>query len=600
MGREPYTRLVAWLSQAEGKNLEVIVVLDELAQSASPEFLATVKGLESSKFKVLKGKFGSPGSARNFGLDAASGEWIAFWDSDDLPNLENFIQMVELAELNLCEVSVGSFTWRSEGNLRELQTYINPKTVSQLINSVGRTPGIWRFAIRRNLLSQKFSNLQMAEDQEFLLANKYLSRKVFISSENVYEYFTGGNHHQTSLAANFRDLELALKLTYGHFSKAESGASRNLAALFWFQQFGSNLKYGTRLNRIKIFGLGVRQFIFSGFYFKKLVVLASLNTATKLKWRKNAYKVVVPLTGGLGNQLFQLSAAIAIADGARVGLDSSIGAPRLNQLGKPEISTFELPENVEFLPQKKRSKLIMKSSGYLLRMGVSPRKFENFSLYQVTLNLLWNILISLSYKKITICTAGKGVGYFPLRQRRFRQFIYGYFQSFVWPEISREKLQSIQLLNNSSQIKKYRELAQVESPLIVHIRLGDYKLESSFGIPSKNYYLEAISSLWSYGDYKKIWVFSDEPDLAIEYLPESFQSEIRWIPELDSSPSHTLEAMRVGAGYVIGNSTFSWWGAFLAYNSKVRVIAPRPWFRFGESPQALIPPGWKQIDAFKD
>ena len=87
MGREPYTRLFAWLSQSAEHNLEVIVVIDELSGEATPEFLNEIGKYTSETFVVLKGKFGSPGGARNLGLKSARGDWVAFWDSDDAPNI---------------------------------------------------------------------------------------------------------------------------------------------------------------------------------------------------------------------------------------------------------------------------------------------------------------------------------------------------------------------------------------------------------------------------------------------------------------------------------------------------------------------------------
>ena len=600
MGREPYTRLFAWLSRSAEHNLEVIVVLDEFFEEATTDFLNQIGIHKSDALVVLKGRFGSPGGARNYGLKSAQGEWVAFWDSDDAPDVLRFLKMVDQAQSKQCEVAVGSFTWRSEINPQEFKSYINPGTIDQLIQSIGRTPGIWRFAMKRKNLVRPFSNLQMAEDQEFLLANKYLSYKVFISTEEVYEYFTGSRMHQTSSPANFKDLRCALKLTYQHFINASDAKSRKLASLFWLQQIGSNFKYGLGLNRVKTLTVGVRQILFSRYEFKRLISSNVTDLIRNRQSRREDYKVIVPLTGGLGNQLFQLSAALSLADGAKVGLDSNIGAPRVNARGEAEIASFELPQNVSFLPISGQSKLVKKASGYLLRVGVSPKKFESFAIYRSIFSILWNTVTVLTMKRIMITTAGTGVGHFPLKKRNLKQLIYGYFQSYIWPEQSLDKLRRIKPLNESDELTKYRALAEVESPLIVHIRLGDYNLENNFGIPNKRYYSEAISELWGKGECKKIWVFSDEPEAAAAHLPQQYLSEIRWIPEIDSSAAQTLETMRLGVGYVIGNSTFSWWGAFLAYNSKVQVIAPRPWFKFGDSPQALIPPGWKQIDAFKD
>lgn len=600
MGREPYTKLFSWLPTVAGRDLEVIVVLDAFAHSVSPKFLGAINNLESSQLKVIQGSFGSPGKARNFGLAHATGTWVTFWDSDDLPNIDAFLEMVAQAHSQKFEVAVGSFTWHSDTEPREAKTFINPENINELISSIGRTPGIWRFAAKRELIEAPFSTLQMAEDQDFLLANKFLSRKVFISTENVYEYFTGSGIHQTSSPENFKDLRIALQLTYRHFTNASDKRIRELSAAFWFQQFGSNLKYGSGLSRVKTLLIGVRRLIISPPSFKKSIVSIILSRLSTSGPGKEDYKVIVPLTGGLGNQLFQLSAALALADGAKVGLDTSIGAPRVNANGDPEIASFKLPRNVVFLPTTKRSKLIKKASGYMLRIGVSPKKFESFSLYRRIFNLLWNILMVLNLKKFIMTTSGQGVGYFQMKKLKFKQFIYGYFQSYIWPEQSLEQLRQIHPVNQSPILEQYRALAKVELPLIVHIRLGDYKLENNFGIPSKRYYSEALSQLWELDEYKKIWVFSDEPDAAAQYLPLKYLSSIRWMPEIENSAALTLETMRLGTGYVIGNSTFSWWGAFLAYNSNVQVIAPRPWFKFGESPQALIPPGWKQVDAFKN
>jgi glycosyltransferase involved in cell wall biosynthesis len=600
MGREPYSRLFKWLPEIVLHDIEIILVLDEYYSLAEQNFLREINTYRSSKFTILQGKFGSPGGARNAGLQHATGKWVAFWDSDDTPSVTLFIQMINHAELEQSEVAIGSFKWRSDENSDEVNLFTNPLEVKDLITSVGITPGIWRFAILKNLIIHPFSHLRMAEDQDFILSNNLISRKLSISTDYVYEYFSGGANHQTSVPANFSDLHMALNFTYKNFYKLRGERSRQLATLFWVQQFGSNLKHGKNLTRVKIVLFAIRQFIFSNIAFKKLTISNFVRLLLFKRALTKTAKVIVALTGGLGNQLFQLSAALAIAEGAKVTLDSRIGAPRSNSEGKPDIASFELPKNVQFSNTNIRNKLIKKSSGYMLRMGVSPKKYEESCIYQNLFRFTWNLLMILSFRKILFSSAGVGVGYFPLKKLKTNQFIYGYFQSYKWPEKSFEQLRSIKPLVDSTDTLRYKELAQIEAPLVVHIRLGDYKLEKSFGIPNKNYYNEAISRLWETNEYKKIWVFSDEPEEASDFLPQKHLKNIRWIPEINSSPAHTLETMRFGHGFVIGNSTFSWWGAYLAYNSEARVVAPSPWFKLGESPQALIPPRWDQIDAFKD
>ena len=98
MGREPYDKFFSWLPLVAQQNLEVVVILDEFSQQVSPGFLTKIDACKSPSLLVLRGQFGSPGLARNHGLDKVSGRWIAFWDSDDLPNPSSFIEMIEQAQ----------------------------------------------------------------------------------------------------------------------------------------------------------------------------------------------------------------------------------------------------------------------------------------------------------------------------------------------------------------------------------------------------------------------------------------------------------------------------------------------------------------------
>ena len=309
---------------------------------------------------------------------------------------------------------------------------------------------------------------------------------------------------------------------------------------------------------------------------------------------KKPRETIISLTGGLGNQLFQLAVGLSVADGGNLSLEWSLGKPRLNQANLPEIASFRLPENVSLDRGRESNWLVGKSTGYMLRMGFDPKGLEKREAVFSIFRWLGSIVISIYLRSFRKISPARKHGYHLLSSGMTGNFIVGYFQTYKWAAKSDvlKKLQNLEISDVSRELFELRKLSVVESPLIVHIRLGDYKNEDSFGVLPLAYYEKSIRRMWASGEYKKIWAFSDEPELARELLTFVPRENLRWISELDNSASMTLEAMRYGAGYVIGNSTYSWWGAFLSFTPNAKVIAPRPWFRNRPTPQELIPPHW--------
>jgi hypothetical protein len=308
---------------------------------------------------------------------------------------------------------------------------------------------------------------------------------------------------------------------------------------------------------------------------------------------------VVMITGGLGNQLFQLAFALSKSRGSRFYIETRIGRPRTSITGIPEVANFQLPNNVTFL-ENKESKFIRKLFGYTLRSRISPNKVEKLAVYLPTAKRITEAFLSLYFRRSLKLVTPRTVGYEDLdvSKRRGNIFV-GYFQSHKWALEAETYSQLMQLYiaNPSPELRELQQNSINGKPLVVHIRLGDYKSEASFGILGKEYYKNAIEELMRDGHCKDIWVFSDEPELAKSYFPEEFRGITKWITSTQDSASETLEAMRLGYGYVIGNSTFSWWGALLTHNPGVKVIAPKPWFRSMETPKDLIPSAWEQKTA---
>ena len=308
---------------------------------------------------------------------------------------------------------------------------------------------------------------------------------------------------------------------------------------------------------------------------------------------------IISLTGGLGNQLFQLAAALSFFGDSKIKFEWGIGKPRLNALGLPELTSFILPENVEILTSRKFSWLMSKSTGYILRMGTNPRWYEKNRFIQAFIKSLGELIGLFYFNERRRVFSSDNIGYTARTPVNEAPFVIGYFQSYVYASQSkvREKLLEVSSLDSPSIVSEFAALAEKESPLVIHIRLGDYNNEVDFGLLDESYFNTHLLNEWSTGRYKKVWLFSDEPDLALNYISSVDREHIRVLDSPEFSTSTTFDLMRLGNGYIISNSTFSWWAAFLARNQSATVIAPKPWFKNLVEPNLIIPPTWTRVNA---
>jgi hypothetical protein len=205
-------------------------------------------------------------------------------------------------------------------------------------------------------------------------------------------------------------------------------------------------------------------------------------------------------------------------------------------------------------------------------------------------------ILTISLSKKIVPLAARGVGFFEPISKNGSNFDYGYFQSYRWAEKVIGELKNLSLAETSPSLSKFSELSEKERPLIVHVRLGDYRLESSFGFPGASYYFASIKEAWESGDFGSIWIFSDEIENVGEFLSLEDFEKYRLIDDKNLSSAEVLEIMRLGKGYVIANSTFSWWGAYLSRADSPKIFAPKPWFSEIESPKDLLPESWTRIE----
>lgn len=138
-------------------------------------------------------------------------------------------------------------------------------------------------------------------------------------------------------------------------------------------------------------------------------------------------------------------------------------------------------------------------------------------------------------------------------------------------------------------------MSGVNNPIALHIRRGDYIInsENHFNLPIE--YYEA--ALKHFDDDRNVIVFSDDPKWCHE---QSLFEDDRFIISENDDNRVDLCLMSLCSDFIIANSTYSWWGAWLSSNKNKKVIAPVQWFgKTGytkdHDTKDLIPDTWIKI-----
>ena len=115
----------------------------------------------------------------------------------------------------------------------------------------------------------------------------------------------------------------------------------------------------------------------------------------------------------------------------------------------------------------------------------------------------------------------------------------------------------------------------------VHVRRGDYLAQAGarFGFVGLEYYRSAVECLMGRVESPHFFVFSDDIDWCAENLrigaPHTFVMASGGAEERRAGD---FRAMSACSHFIVANSTFSWWAAWLGTFPRKLVVAPRLWF----------------------
>ena len=151
--------------------------------------------------------------------------------------------------------------------------------------------------------------------------------------------------------------------------------------------------------------------------------------------------------------------------------------------------------------------------------------------------------------------------------------LYGYFQteryfSHITDSIKEDFTFKKDVIENCKEV-----MEELSEPIALHVRRTDYVEKSQDHPPcSLRYYHEALKR---FHEKRPVVIFSDDVKWCKEQ--EIFKPDRFLVSETDNNV-YDLCMMTMCSDYIIANSSFSWWGAWLSDNPDKKVIAPRKWF----------------------
>ena len=290
--------------------------------------------------------------------------------------------------------------------------------------------------------------------------------------------------------------------------------------------------------------------------------------------------IILKIYGGLGNQMFQYAFGSAISQ--KYNLELKLDTSWFENIGPNttkryyQLDIFNISKKVASLEEVNKITGAHKSI-----LSKIKRK-----IFQVQ-HKASNIITEENFDRIQhFVSCGEDF------------VIDGYWQDQVYFESYRKELLEVfkfPKFTDSINLKIVAKISEIPDTVSIHVRRGDYltdkKINAHHGLCSIDYYKSAIGYFCDMGVNNNYLIFSDDPQWCKDEFKFLGRDNYYVVDNnrIEKDAFYDMHLMSLCNHHIIANSTFSWWGAWLANSRKV--IAPKNWFNSGKK-TPIIPKNW--------
>ena len=261
---------------------------------------------------------------------------------------------------------------------------------------------------------------------------------------------------------------------------------------------------------------------------------------------------LINLIGGLGNQLFQIAFADYLFD---IGFDVNV---KTNWYQDHDFSDGTTKRNLEINVNDFNHKM---ADPKIIRKFEKLEKAKDVFL----LDRLYKSRVNKYYK------IHEG-NIFNEKQGHKNNYFEGYWQSTQY--LKNKKKFLLDGLNKNLAFNEEYTKSNTSKKTLIHIRKGDYvEWKEDLSI---NYFYSGIEKIKSKTKDFKYDIYTDEQKNLSDKI---YSSADNIFNDLNESPIKTLAKMTRYKSYIISNSSFSFFSAFLSKAENPIVFYPEPWFK---------------------